>query len=235
MKAPVSVGAAVQGKLARSGFLDGVVRHRSGLICLVAVLVFLATCLVLQWLRTDLDWRHDPLSAYLKGPYGGWLRMAYYTLSAALVLLGAGLYRNLQPQARSAVPVFLLTVAGVALAVTAISETDLPGLDHGQENQLHRIAALTTFLCVTLAMMVQSWRFHYDQAWRVHVAWALPWAVATFIALWIYALWHGLPEGLRQKTVISMILLWLGFAASWLRQEQRVRLQPVQERPPFPQ
>ncbi|UNK51053.1 DUF998 domain-containing protein [Lysobacter sp. S4-A87] len=222
MKATGPVDTAVRRK--QGGFLDGVVRQRSGLICLMAVIAFLSTCIVLQWLRTDLDWRQDPLSAYLKGPYGGWLRMAYYALSMALMLLGAGLYRVLQPQARSAVPAFLLALAGIALALTAISETDLPLLDHDQENQLHRLAALTTFLSVTLAMMVQSWRFHYDEIWRVHVAWALPWAVATFIALWIYAYWHGMPEGLRQKTVISMILLWLGTAASWLRRVQLVRV-----------
>ncbi len=233
MKATVSVDAAVQGK--QRSFLDGIVRHRSGLICLVAVIVFLSTAIVLQWLRTDLDWRQDPLSAYLKGPYGGWLRMAYYALSMALVLLGAGLNRVLQPQARSTVPAFLLAVAGIALALTAISETDLPLLDHAQENLLHRLAALTTFLSVTLAMMVQSWRFHYDEVWRVHVALALPLAVASFIALWIYAYWHGLPEGLRQKTVISMILLWLGTAAWWLRHEQLVRMQSVADTPPSPE
>ncbi|MFC3814647.1 DUF998 domain-containing protein [Lysobacter sp. GCM10012299] len=222
MKATVPVDAAVRRK--QGGFLDGVVRQKSGLICLVAVLVFLSTCIVLQWLRTDLDWRQDPLSAYLKGPYGGWLRMAYYALSMALMLLGAGLYRVLQPRARSAVPAFLLALAGIALTFTAMSETDLPLLDHGQENLLHRIAALTTFLSVTLAMMVQSWRFHYDDIWRAHVALALPLAVASFIALWIYAYWHGLPEGLRQKTVITMILLWLGIAAWWLRGEQVARV-----------
>jgi hypothetical protein len=232
MKATVSVDAAVQRK--PRSFLDGIVRHRSGLICLVAVLVFLSTCIVLQWLRTDLDWRQDPLSAYLKGPYGGWLRLAYYSLSMALILLGAGLYRVLQPQARSAVPAVLLALAGIALALTAISETDLPLLDHDQENQLHRLAAMTTFLSVTSAMVLQSWRFHYDAIWRVHVALALPLAVASFIALWIYAYWHGMPEGLRQKTVISMILLWLGIAAWWLRHEQLVRLQPVVETPPAP-
>lgn len=216
----------------KRGFFDVVVRRRSGLICLVAVVAFLLTCVVLQWLRTDLDWRQDPLSAYLKGPYGGWLRMAYYGLSMALILLGAGLYRALQPPARSALPALLLTIAGVALAITAISETDLPRLDHDQENVLHRIAAMITFLSVTLAMVLQSWRFHYDAIWRARVTLALPLAVATFLALWFYAYGHGMTEALRQKTVISMILLWLGFAASWLRQEQLARLQPVPQAPP---
>ena len=47
-----------------------VVMRRSGLICFVVVIAFATTCALMQWLRTDLDWRDAPLSAYLKGSYG---------------------------------------------------------------------------------------------------------------------------------------------------------------------
>ncbi len=212
--------------------LEGIVRRRSGLLCFAAVLLFATICLLAQWMRPDLDWRNDPLSNYLKGHYGGWVRGAYYVLSMALILLGAGLYGALRPHARSAAPVLLLVVAGVGLWATAITENDLPYFTHDQENLLHRIAALTTFLSVTSAMMLQSWRFHYDDRWRRHFGLAFPLAVAAFIALWIYAYWHGAPEGLRQKTVITLILMWLGSAAWWLRSQQLQAMQAVPVRPP---
>lgn len=207
--------------------LEGIVRHRSGLICLVSVVLFATICLLAQWLRPDLDWRHAPLSNYLKGHYGGWVRGAYYVLSMALVLLGAGLYGALRPHARSAAPMLLLVVAGVGLWATAITETDLPRLTHGQENLLHKLAALTTFVSVTTAMMLQSWRFHYDATWRRHFGLAFPLAVASFIALLVYGFWHEPPEGLRQKSVIVLIVLWLGFAAWWLRCQQLSMTQAV--------
>jgi hypothetical protein len=113
---------------ARSPLLEGIVRHRSGLICFVSVALFATICLLAQWLRPDLDWRHAPLSNYLKGHYGGWVRGAYYVLSMALVLLGVGLYAALRPHARRLAPLLLLVVAGVALVVHRDSETDLPFL-----------------------------------------------------------------------------------------------------------
>ena len=101
-------------------------RHRAApigadLLCVRGVVRHV--CLLAQWLRPDLDWRHAPLSNYLKGHYGGWVRGAYYVLSMALVLLGAGLYGALRPHARSAAPLLLLVVAGVGLWATAITET----------------------------------------------------------------------------------------------------------------
>lgn len=212
---------------ASSPLLKGIVRHRSGLICFVSVALFATICLLAQWLRPDLDWRHAPLSNYLKGHYGGWVRGAYYVLSMALVLLGAGLYGSLRPNARSAAPMLLLVVAGVGLWATAITETDLPHLTNGQENLLHKIAALTTFVSVTTAMMLQSWRFHYDATWRRHFGLAFPLAVASFIALLVYGFWHEPPEGLRQKSVIVLIVLWLGLAAWWLRCQQLSMTQAV--------
>lgn len=196
--------------------------RRSGLICFVVVVAFATTCALMQWLRTDLDWRDAPLSSYLKGSYGIWVRAAYYGLSLALMLLGVGLYKALRPQARSVAPVLLLVMAGIALAITAITETDLPYLDHDMENRLHRAAALTTFLSVITAMMLQSWYFRGDAAWRRFFGLAFTLAVASFLLLWRYAFWDGLPEGLAQKPVIATILLWLGFAAWRLQREQLV-------------
>jgi len=227
MRTYSSVGATLYRMRARSPLLEGIVRHRSGLICFVSVALFATICLLAQWLRPDLDWRQAPLSNYLKGHYGGWVRGAYYVLSMALVLLGAGLYGALRPHARSAAPMLLLLVAGVALWATAITETDLPHLTHGQENLLHKIAALTTFVSVTTAMMLQSWRFHYDATWRRYFGLAFPLAVASFLALAVYAFWQEPPEGLRQKTVIVLIVSWLGSAAWWLRCQQQLAMRQM--------
>ena len=217
---------------ARLVLLERLVRHHSGLVCFIAVVVFVATGLALQMLRGDLVWWEDPLSYYLSGPNGWTLRYAYYGLSVSIGLLGAGMYCSLSPRARSAVPPVLMLVAGIALGITAATETDLPWLDTAQESRLHRVAALTTFLSVTIAMLLQSWRFRVDALWRRHFPSAFSLAVATFAALWVYAFWREAPEGLLQKTVICMTLWWLGVAAWRLRvaQAASLRLVPVRER-----
>lgn len=216
----------------------GVVAMHSGLISLVLVVVFVIACLALQWLRADLDWRLAPMSSYLKGPYGGWLRLAYYGLGIGLVLLGQGLHRAVQPQLRNPLPRRLLVLAGAALAVTAITETNLPVLDRSQELAVHQLAALVTFLSVTVAMLLQSWRFQAHAAWRPHFRMAFPLAVASFVALGAYASERGLPrplelpEGVMQKIVITLIVLWLALAAWRLRRAQQETVPARIDAPP---
>jgi len=216
-----AIEATQRGLRARRGFL---VVH-SGLISLVIVLAFVTACVMLQWLRTDLDWRLAPMSSYLKGPYGGWLRLAYYGLGAGLALLGQGLFHAVQP-ARNRLPMRLLALGGIALIVTAITETDLPYLVRSQELLLHQFAALITFTSVTLAMVLQSWHFRGHDDWRAHFRRAFVLAVASFIGLGIYAFERGLPaslelpEGFMQKIVITMIVVWLGFVAWCLHRLQ---------------
>ena len=204
----------------------GVVAAQSGLISLVLVMVFIAACVALQWLRPDLDWRLAPMSRYLRGPYGGGLRMAYYGLGFGLAVLGQGLQRATEPHRRSTPPQRLLWLAGLALVVTAITETDLLGLDRAQALRVHQLAALVTFVSVTLAMLLQSWRFQAHAAWRPVFRGAFALAIAAFVALGVYATGHGLPhalewpQGILQKAVITLIVAWLALAAWRLRRLQ---------------
>src|SRR6476620_5267708 len=114
MKRGIAIRAMQHGMHASRGFLA----MHAGLICLAAVLLFVASGMLLQWVRHDLDWRLAPMSSYLRGPYGGWLRLAYYGLGAGLALLGQGLFHAVQP-ARNRLPTRLLALGGIALIVTA--------------------------------------------------------------------------------------------------------------------
>ena len=76
----------------------------------VAVFVFAAVAVVLHGLRPDLDWMHQTLSAYLRGPFGAWLKAAYLLLSVALAALGLAIQKNgrvprkLRPRLTSVIP-----------------------------------------------------------------------------------------------------------------------------------
>lgn len=167
----------------------------------------------MQFLRTDLDWTAAPLSYYLTGAYGGWVQTVYVLLAISLAALGIGFYRDLSSSARSAAPLVLFVIGAVALVVTALSESAKARGDASLWLFIHLAAAETTFLCVTVAMLLQSWRLRYDARWRSCFAPAFGVAVAAFAALWIYSLLRFLPRGLMQKSVIVLILAWLGWAS----------------------
>ncbi len=200
---------------------DGQFERRLGTTALAGVLAFAVVCTAMQWLRSDLDWLRAPLSFYLVDAHGLWVRTVYTGLSLALVLLGVGYYRALSPTARSAAPLLLFVVAGIALTVTAWAGTNRPQRPPTFEGLVHGMAAQTAFLCVTTAMLLQAWRFRRDPVWRGRFGLAFGLAAACFVAMWVHALWRDAPRGLTQKVVIALILLWLGLAATWLRRSGR--------------
>lgn len=185
------------------------------------VAAFVLICGAAQFLRSDLDWIAAPLSYYLVGPFGAAVVAAYLALSTGLIALGFAFRFALVPSARSGAPVLLFVVAGLALALTALSE---PAKSYGHPAEweaVHRLAAMTTFLCVTVAMLLQSFWLRYDPQWRARFPFAFTLAAFAFVALWIYALLHLFPSGISQKTVIALILAWLGWASSRLRRRLR--------------
>ena len=192
-------------------------RRTLGTIALAAVAAFLGVATAMHVVRADLDGARAPLSLYLLGPQGLWLKGAYVGLAGALPLLGLGARSALQPAARSAAPVLLFALAGVGLVVTALAHTDLVHRAATFEGWVHQVAAQTTFLCVTTAMILHSLRLRLDPAWRARFPLALGLALAAFAWLWVHALWREPPRGLMQKSVIGLILAWLALVAAWLR------------------
>ncbi|HEV2681550.1 MAG TPA: DUF998 domain-containing protein [Rhodanobacter sp.] len=192
--------------------------RRLGNIALVGLLLFIAVAAVVQFLRSDLDWINAPLSLYLLDAYGHWLQAAYFVLAVALCSLGAGYYLALDGGHRSLAPWLLFTCAGIGLCVTALAHSNLPGRAPTLEGFVHGIAAQAAFLCVSVAALLQSCWLRADPRWRPCFPLAFALAMAGFVAIWVDALWHGMPRGLEQRLVIALILAWLLLAASWMRQ-----------------
>jgi len=187
-----------------------------GVIALLGVATFAVTCGAAQWLRSDYDWLRVPLSFYVLGPYGRAVEASYFALACGLIALGVGWYRALDRGARSAAPPLLFVLGAIALVVTAVEFTDVPDKPPTLHGLLHIVAAGATFICVTVAMLLQAWRLRGDPHWRARFRGAFTLAAITFAALWIYALVKPIPRGLGEKVVIALILLWLGRASWWL-------------------
>ena len=180
------------------------------------VIAFALTAGVLQVTRTDLDPIAMPLSAYLRGAGGGWLRAAYYLMASALACLAWSSYRATRQDLRSGLASALFLVAALTLPVVAgtvlyehTASEDLARLIHGE-------AAQTTFLCLVVAMLVLSTRWLRDPRMQNgrYIGVALAWL--AFVQMWVLALWKGLPPGLTQKALIVLILLWLAWVVRQL-------------------
>jgi hypothetical protein len=185
-------------------------------LLIVAIADFGLTATILQWVRTDLDPIAIPLSAYLKGNGGIWLRCAYYMMAAALAGLAWASYRATSANLRSGLASSLFGVAAFTLppvAVTTLYEhsphEDLARFVHGE-------AAQTTFLCLVVAMLLLSSRWRRDPRMRHRSLAGQVLASLAFVQMWVLALWKGAPPGLTQKALIVLILLWLSWAAQQL-------------------
>lgn len=191
--------------------------YRLGTAALLGVMLFVLIATTLQFLRSDLDWQRMPLSFYLIGEYSLWMRAAYFVLALTILGLALGLYGALQPSARSIAPLGLFMVAALALVIVVFATTDIPKHDATLHGLVHNIAALTTFVCVTAAMLLQSWRFRDDAWWRTYFRFAFTLALVCFAAIWINTYWREWPHGLTQKIVSLLIGWWLLLASIWLR------------------
>ena len=194
----------------------------SGLAGLAGVAVFAAVCGAAQFWRGDLDWQAAPLSYYLTGSGSVGVVMAYLALSAALFAIGHGFGLALVPFVRMTAAKLLFNVAGICLALTALSEVAKSAGHHAEWTLLHLVAAQATFLSVTVAMLMQSWWLRTDSRWRGRFPLAFVLAAAAFVALCVYLIDRSLPRGLAQKGVIVLILVWLGWAALNLSRTRRM-------------
>ena len=185
-------------------------------VAITGAALFLTVAGSLQCVRGDLDWQRATLSQYLLGPWGLLLRTTYCLLAAAIVALATGLYMQLSRHARSAAPLLLFCLGAVALAGVAIGDSWLPQIAPDFHHWFHHTCAITAFLTVTTGMLLQTWRFRWNEAWRRYFPLAVAWSVTCFALLWLHALWPPAGQGWVQKLLIALIVTAMGLAGTWL-------------------
>ncbi|MGH8125665.1 MAG: DUF998 domain-containing protein [Rhodanobacteraceae bacterium] len=192
-----------------------------GIIALIGVAMISVVCLLVQFLRTDLDWITTSMSLYVAGPYGDWVQASFFAPVPGIAALGIGWYRSLDRNARSVIPLVLFVVAAVALCVLASFTADATQQPVTLHGLIHQWATFGTFVCITTAMLVQSWLMHRDPRCRGRCSAALTIAAIAVVYFWIYALVKPIPRGLGEKVVIGLVLLWLWRASWWLVRGRR--------------
>lgn len=182
-------------------------------LMIVAIIVFVSVCAAAQFWRTDLNWIAIPLSSYLFGPGGVYVRCAYDLMGIALLGFAWAIYAATAPAQRSTLASILFAAAGFALPIVAATELFRGTVYEDIAHLVHMLVAPATFLWLSFGMLLLSSRWRHDPHMKKgsRPGIALAW-MATFI-LWFQVLVPGLPNGFWEKLAIALILLWLGWAA----------------------
>lgn len=201
--------------VAAPGHIDPLGRALGG-VMLFGVAFITVTCILVQFLRADLDWLTTSMSVYVMGPHGAWVRASLYAPAPGIAALGIGWYRSLDREARSSMPLALFIAGAVGLCVLASYTTDTTRKPVTVHGAIHQWATFGTFVCITTAMLVQSWHLRRDPRWRFRFVPALVIAAIAVVYFWVFALVKPIPRGIGEKVVIGLVLLWLWRAAWWL-------------------
>jgi hypothetical protein len=191
------------------------IRHAASLMA-VAVIVFTGVCAAAQFWRTDLNFIRTPLSTYLRGPGGVYVRCVYYLMAVALLAFAWAIYDATMRGRRSLLASLLFAGAGLILPIVATSELFSDTPYHALAKIIHRSTTLATFLWLSFGMVLLSSRWLRDQRMKEGSRFGLILAwLATFV-LWFQVLISIFPNGLMEKLAIVLILLWLGWASRHL-------------------
>lgn len=186
-------------------------------LMIAAVVTFAAVCGAAQFWRTDLDPIAMPLSLYLTGPGGFYVRRVYDLMGLALVGFAVGSYGATSAPLRSVLALVLFALAGLLLPMVAATELLIGTAHEAAAALVHGLAAQATFLTLSFGMLLLSSRWRRDARFQKNRFTGLTLAWLATVALWLQALMRDLPHGLMQKLLIVLILLWLGWAALQLR------------------
>jgi hypothetical protein len=191
------------------------IRHAAYLMAL-AVIVFSGVCVAAQFWRTDLNFIRTPLSTYLRGPGGVYVRSVYYVMAIALLAFAWAIYQATARARRSLLASMLFAGAGLILPIVAASELFSDTPYRALAKIVHRSTTLATFLWLSFGMVLLSSRWLRDQRMKEGSRFGLMLAwLATFV-LWFQVLVSVFPNGLMEKLAITLILIWLGWAARHL-------------------
>ena len=179
----------------------------------IAVIVFTAVCAAAQFWRTDLSFIRTPLSTYLRGPGGVYVRSVYYLMAAALLGFAWAIHKVTMPTRCSLLASLLFAGAGLILPIVAASELFSDTPYHALAKMIHRSTTLATFLWLSVGMVLLSSRWLRDQRLKEGSRFGLILAWMTTFVLWFQLLISIFPNGLMEKLAIVLILIWLGWAS----------------------
>jgi hypothetical membrane protein len=170
--------------------------------------LYTVTWLVLGFLDPTYSHTRDPISnlSAIGAPYALVMTSIILVFALLIVVFAYGLHRGL-PSGFWAGPA-TLAIAGVGYAGIALAPLNLAGL--GDPNVPHTISASVTVFAMMLAPLFLYPRLKRNPGWKNLSGYS----IATTILALAFAILASLPtfagwEGLMQRLVLSVVLVWM--------------------------
>jgi Protein of unknown function (DUF998) len=192
--------------------------HRAAGAALILAAVFPATVLALSLVQLR---QHNPATDAISLPA---LARGGIALNVAFIAGGALMFTNawvLHRSVRSAVagPI-LLAAFGCTSTISGLVDTAPDNAPATAASQLHQLAGVLGFVCMTSAMYVFARRFRTDPAWHSFARPTLLWAIAaTATLLGIFA---AAPANLFGTAQALHIATWLSWTVATMRRVRRL-------------
>lgn len=198
--------------------------HRAAGVALLLAAVFPATVLALSLVQLH---QHNPVTdaiSLLALGRGG-IAMNFAFVAGGAVMFTSSWVLRSSVQSATAGPI-LLAVFGCTSVISGLVHTAPDNAPATAASQLHQLAGVLGFACVTSAMYVFARRFRTDPAWRSFARPTLLWAIAatvTFLGIFAAA-----PANLFGAAQTLHIATWLTWTVATMRRVRRLTApQPV--------
>lgn len=175
---------------------------------IVGPVLYTVTWLVLGFLDPTYSHTRDPISnlSAIGAPYALVMTSIILVFALLIVVFAYGLHRGLPPGSWAGPAT--LAIAGVGYAGIALAPLNLAGL--GDPNVPHTISASVTVFAMMLAPLFLYPRLRRNPGWKNLSGYS----IATTILALAFAILASLPtfagwEGLMQRLVLSVVLVWM--------------------------
>jgi hypothetical membrane protein len=186
---------------------------RLALIGAVGVAWFLVSVVLLHFLRPEYNPRTHMISDYAVGRYGAIQTANFFALGIGAVALAVGLARGRGGRIGPA----LIALFGALAFLSGIFRTDLEGAPQTTTGTIHEIIGIAAFVLVTIGILVCSWQFRSDAAWRSFAPVTLVWGLAALGTFFLVPLLGESGQGVGQRIFLAVVVSWLLTTALRLR------------------
>jgi hypothetical protein len=188
------------------------------LLARAGALGFILLLLVLHFVSPGFDPMSRFVSEYVLGDYPWLMRLAFLSVTLALLAMTLLVHRALPPSRRRTVVTGLFGVTAVATLVAGAFDTDSKDVfteEPSTSGLIHYWAFMISVLALLTGVFV-LWRlFAQTPAWRVHARSQLLFASAM-LATFLLMLTSVAIVGLAQRVYLLVSLGWLVVASGWL-------------------
>ncbi len=185
---------------------------------IVGIVLFVLLEVIVQLLPPHYNLLSQSESDLAVGPYGFLMATGFAIGGILLLLFIAGFTRVIPKEAQSRGGLVLLVIAALCKLIIVFAQTDLTARPHTIHGAIHALAAVISFFCGALGILLLARALRHDQFVRLPRRLLLGLSIVTFI--WTIIVIGTLAVaaqigvwGLFERIATALYLLWVLIAS----------------------